>query len=102
MYFQEPRRYTAWIRFLLQGMLNGLTQADVRGMAIKLTGVKGEKLLAGKRNSGFRDDQSPDFFIRNVQDYVDLFNAVQEAKGKPPLKFFFRTQSLQMAFYMSL
>jgi len=90
--FKQPKRYTAWIRF---SNASGNAQqpdskADVRGMAIKLTGVEGEKLLAGEtKTQDFVMINHPVFFIRNLQDYVELFNAVQEAKGKPPLKFFF-------------
>src|SRR5690242_10736713 len=42
--FAKPARYTAYIRFS-NGKSEDDTQPDVHGMAIKLTGVPGRKIL---------------------------------------------------------
>src|SRR5688572_21825846 len=49
--FAEPKTYQAWIRFSNQN--DGLRpdrKIDIRGMAIKLMGVPGEKLLEEERH----------------------------------------------------
>ncbi|GAX43300.1 hypothetical protein NIES4075_43130 [Tolypothrix sp. NIES-4075] len=88
--FKEPgKKFTACIRF---SNSSGKPQADSigdgRGMAIKLLGVSGEKLLTDEKNTqDFVMINHPVFFIRNLQDYIDLFQT--QAEGKEPLKFFF-------------
>jgi catalase len=73
--FAEPgTQYRSWIRFS-----NGDTQAqpdgvdDARGMALKLTGVAGQKLLEGQQDADTQDFimiNSSVFFIRNVAEYA--------------------------------
>ena len=47
--FGQPRTYQAWIRFSNQdGSINPDIDRDIRGMAIKLMGVEGEKILEGE------------------------------------------------------
>lgn len=90
--FKEPCSFPAWIRFS-NGSGNAAqpdTQGDARGMTVKLMGVEGEKLLDDEKHTqDFLTINHPVFFIRNIPDYVDFFNALKEAPGKPPLKFFF-------------
>ncbi|MBW4669873.1 MAG: catalase family protein [Cyanomargarita calcarea GSE-NOS-MK-12-04C] len=90
--FKEPeKKFTACIRFSNgSGNSQSDLKGDARGMAIKLLGVEGEKLLPDEKNTqDFATINHPVFFIRNVQDYIDFFTAIESAKGKPPLKFFF-------------
>ena len=48
--FSEPRTYQAWIRFSNQfDTINPDSTRDIRGMAIKLMGVPGEKLLDAEK-----------------------------------------------------
>lgn len=72
--FAEPRDFTAWIRFSNgAGTPHDDAVGDGRGMAIKLTGVPGEKLLADEADAQTQDFvmiNYPVFFIRNVADYV--------------------------------
>lgn len=72
--FTRPADYPAWIRF---SNGNGAPQddhaGDGRGMAIKLIGLAGTKLLADEMNATTQDFvmiNYPVFFIRNVADYV--------------------------------
>ena len=64
--FSEPRTYRAWIRFSnasssVKPDLNG----DVRGIAIKLMGVPGEKILEQER-----DEQTQDFILISIKAFV--------------------------------
>jgi hypothetical protein len=73
--FSQPgRQYQSWIRFS-----NGNTvpqsdaEGDARGMALKLTGVEGPKLLEPEHTADTQDFvliNSPVFFIRNVAEYA--------------------------------
>lgn len=72
--FARARTYTAWIRFSNgAGSPHDDNAGDGRGMAIKLTGVPGKKLLADEIHAPTQDFvmiNYPVFFIRNVADYV--------------------------------
>jgi hypothetical protein len=93
--FKEPgKSFTACIRFSnASGDANQPdSKADARGMAIKLIGVEGEKLLNEEKHEKTQDFvmiNHPVFFIRNVSDYIEFFKAIRDSQGKPPLKFFF-------------
>jgi catalase len=89
--FQEPgKKFTACIRFSnSSGNIKPDYKADARGMAIKLIGVEGEKLLPDEQKThDFVLVNNPVFAIRNLDDYVKFFADVIEAKGNLPLKFF--------------
>lgn len=91
--FKQPgNRFTACIRFS-NGSGNANqpdSKGDGRGMAIKLLGVEGEKLLTDeKATQDFVMINHPVFLIRNLQDYVEFTTVVQQSKDKPPFKFFF-------------
>lgn len=88
--FKEPRTYPVWIRFS-NGSQKSERDADgdVRGMAIKLIGVEGEKILPEEKDEKTQDFlliNYPVFFIRNAQDYVEFFR--KRAAGKM-VRFFF-------------
>jgi hypothetical protein len=75
--FARPATYTAWIRFS-----NAVGSDDrsglARGMAIKLTGVPGRKLLPAEANARTQDlllVNYPVFNIRTASDYVQFFEA---------------------------
>jgi hypothetical protein len=68
------------------------SKGDGRGMAIKLLDVVGEQALPSQENTTTQDlilMNSPVFFVRNLKEYIALFNAVKQAKGGVPFKFFF-------------
>ncbi|MBV8312102.1 MAG: catalase family protein, partial [Planctomycetaceae bacterium] len=83
--FREPRTYTALVRFS-----NGLNaddrKGDLHGMAIKLLGVEGEKVLESEKEAPTQDfvlvDQ-PIFFIRDVADYVPFSEQVLRLSRGP-------------------
>lgn len=75
--FSEPKKtYKAWVRFSSGdfGVQNDWAP-DARGMAIKLLGVPGKKLLDWEQNATTQDFlmiNNPVFFVRNVEEYVTL------------------------------
>jgi hypothetical protein len=77
--FAATRSFTAWIRFSNgDGKPQDDRTRDGRGMAIKLTGVDGPKLLAEEAEAKTQDFvmiNSPAFFIRNASDYVSFADA---------------------------
>lgn len=75
--FAEPHAYTAWIRFS-----NAAGTEDraslARGMAIKLTGVPGRKILADEATETTQDFllvNYPIFNVKTASEYVDFFKA---------------------------
>lgn len=92
--FQPGKQYRAWIRFS-----NGNTspqadaKGDARGMAIKLTGVDGAKLLEPEASADTQDFvliNSPVFFIRNVQEYAKFTRLLADGSR---LGYFFNSYS---------
>lgn len=88
--FAEPRTFDAYIRFSNgEGRLKSDKKADARGMAIKLLGVLGEKLLDEERDATTQDFlmiTHHTFFVRTLPDYISL---VENATRGTPLRHFF-------------
>lgn len=82
--FREPRSHEAWVRFSNQsGRAAVDAKADVRGMAIKVLGVPGPKLLDGQEqcdNHDFVLISHDTFVTRNVQEFAGLIRAMQRGK----------------------
>jgi hypothetical protein len=87
--FSQPRRYSAWMRFSNAGGFApvGGTVADkvrdVRGLAIKLLDVPGEKLLAGEETATTQDFllfTAKEFLGARPVDFLDLMKAVTANK----------------------
>lgn len=78
--FSQPQTYQAWIRFSNQSPGRGPdSERDIRGMAIKLMGVPGEKLLERQKNALTQDFIliSTDAFVtRDVAQFDDLIKAM--------------------------
>lgn len=90
--FAEPGKgFPAWIRFSNGGAkVQPDGKADARGMAIKLMGVEGEKLLENEKQAKTQDFlliTHDAFFVKNGEDYADFFRRV--ARGSNPAWFFF-------------
>jgi catalase len=82
--FASPKTYSAWIRFSNGGSDRDKTTneflpdtvGDVRGMAVKLMGVEGKMASNDLSHQGEQDFifiNSPIFFIKDVQGYIDFF-----------------------------
>ncbi|MBX3586631.1 MAG: catalase family protein [Ramlibacter sp.] len=64
--FSRAATYRAWIRFSNQnGTIQPDSSKDIRGMAIKLMGVPGHKLLEGEE-----DEQTQDFIVISTNVFV--------------------------------
>ncbi len=75
--FKEPHTFRAWIRFSNQdGSINPDIDRDLRGMAIKLMGVPGEKLLEQELQ-----EQTQDFILISSNVFV-TDNYLREAMIK--------------------
>ena len=78
--FQEPKNYHAWIRFSnSDGAIKADKSRDVRGMAIKVMGVPGEKILDHEKSEETQDFiliSCPTFPAENVEKFDKLAAAV--------------------------
>jgi catalase len=88
--FTKPKTYPIWIRFSHGGSDRDQagnflpdTVGDIRGMAIKLMGVEGDRAIHDVSHQGEQDFvlmNSPTFFIRDVQGYLNFFPVVKAIK----------------------
>jgi catalase len=78
--FAQPGQYKSWIRFSSgDTLVQKDAKGDARGMAIKVMGVPGEKLLDAERNAQTQDFimiNSPTFFIQTLAEYADFTQAL--------------------------
>jgi hypothetical protein len=91
--FAKPATYAAYVRFSNGGMVDD-TKPDIHGMAIKLTGVPGRKVLEAEAAATTHDfilADNPVFFIRDTDEYLRFMENFAETApfGKLPLKFIF-------------
>ena len=79
--FREQRTYPAYIRFSNSSMtIQADSRRDVRGMAIKLLGVEGEKLLENEKHETTQDFlliSTPRFVNKNLIDFFELLEGVR-------------------------
>jgi hypothetical protein len=80
--FAENRRYPVWLRYS-NGRGDDDSQPTLHGLAMKLTG------LEQGTDQDFLMVDHPVFFIRNLEEYVALFEAQVAAGGGSPRTFFF-------------
>jgi hypothetical protein len=82
--FAEPRTYPAWVRFSNMSDPPGPDSApDSRGMAIKVMGVQGEKILEDERHATTQDFvlMSTSFFVtKDVAQFANLVAALEGGK----------------------
>lgn len=87
--FKEPRTYRAWIRFSNgNGDIQPDTKPDVRGMAIKVMDVDGEKFLEAEKHEKTQDFiliNSETFFLKDIQDALELARAIFAASKIPSI-----------------
>lgn len=78
--FREPRTFRAYVRFSNSvGHIGDDHDPQTRGMAIKLLGVEGEKLLEDERHERTQDFillTHPEFPVADVFEYVTFMKAV--------------------------
>ena len=82
--FAQPRSYRAWVRFSnSSGARQPDEVGDARGLAIKLLGVDGPKVLAqeaGAQTQDFVMFNYPAFFIKDAADYVAFLTMAAQHK----------------------
>lgn len=80
--FVPGERYQAWMRFSNGGSeINPDKNKDSRGMAIKLIGVEGEKILADEKDAKTQDFvmiNHPFFFVDSPQQYLGMLKGLHE------------------------
>lgn len=80
--------YDAWIRFSNGDQENNPdANADARGMAIKLMGVKGDKILPDEKDAETQDFimiNSPIFIVDNLSQYLALVKVAHAKAWKKP------------------
>lgn len=78
--FKEAKTFQAWIRFSNQdGTINPDKGRDIRGMAIKLMGVAGAKILETEKDEQTHDFiviSTPIFVTKNVEEFDGLIKAL--------------------------
>jgi hypothetical protein len=74
--FSEPRTYQAWIRFASASSQTD-REKDVRGMAIKVSGVPGGNLTAGETTQDFVLNSHPVLVAGNSTDFFALLEAIE-------------------------
>ena len=88
--FQEEKAYEAWIR-LSNGSQHDDRKPDAHGMALKLMGVAGRKLLPSEENASTQDFvliDNPNFFIRDAVEYARFSDVLLKASGRKPSSLF--------------
>lgn len=78
--FQQAKTFQAWVRFSNQdGTISPDTGRDIRGMAIKLMGVAGEKILDAEKEAQTQDFiviSTPIFITKDVEEFDNLIKAL--------------------------
>ncbi len=79
--FAKPGEYKSWIRYSSgKELKQSDTEKDARGMAIKVMGVEGEKLLEAEKDAKTQDFilmNAEAFFLTSLEEYV-TFTRYQE------------------------
>jgi hypothetical protein len=71
--FAAPQTYTTWIRFA-NATDQSDTEEDFRGMSLKLTQVKGSKLLGSDDTHDFILNSHPVLFVANPEEFRDFID----------------------------
>ena len=70
-----PRTYDAWIRFANASSQSD-REKDVRGMAVRISGVAGENLTPGESRQDFVLNSHPVMVAANTKDFLELLKAM--------------------------
>ena len=74
--FQQPRSYSAWIRFA-NATSTSDRDKDVRGMSIKVQGVMGDHLTPGIDAQDFILNSHPVMMVPGPREFLELLRAVE-------------------------
>ena len=76
--FAIPRTFEAWVRFANASSQSD-REKDVRGMAIRLSGVPGQNLTPGETRQDFVLNSHPVMVAANTKDFLELLKAMDAA-----------------------
>ena len=84
--FSENKKFPAWIRFSnnTSDPMSKDSDLDLRGIAVKVMNVPGEKILPQEINESTQDFlmfASPIFFIKDIKDYSEFIKALGDGKA---------------------
>ena len=100
--FTQPATYQAWIRYSSAfSSIASDRDIDVRGMAIKVMGVEGEKMLAGERLEKTQDFlliNHPVFFSPDVKAYLEFSR--EYVKKESTIEYLLRPARWRQAFIL--
>jgi hypothetical protein len=95
--FQQPRSYSAWIRFA-NATSTSDREKDVRGMSIKVRGVRGENLTRGSDMQDFVLNSHPVMMVRGPREFLDLLRAAEAAGWQRARYFLTHPRAARIAF----
>jgi hypothetical protein len=100
--FATPRTYEAWIRFsnAFTSVVSD-TEPDVKGMAVKVMGVDGEKLLEREKDAKTQDFlmiSTDIFFSPNTTSYVEFTR--EYIKNENPVRWLLRPPNWRQAYIL--
>jgi hypothetical protein len=95
--FQQPRNYTAWIRFANAASASD-REKDVRGMSIKVRGVRGENLTPGSDAQDFVLNSHPVMMVPGSREFLELLRAVEAGGVKRAIYFLSHPRAARIAF----
>jgi hypothetical protein len=94
--FAQPGAYPARIRFA-NATSPSDTERDVRGMSIKVSGVRGDNLTAGASDQDFVLNSYPVMMVGGTKEFLALLRAVDAGGARAALFFLTRPRAAAVA-----
>jgi len=95
--FQQPRSYCAWIRFANATSASD-REKDVRGMSIKVRGVRGDNLTRDNDVQDFVLNSHPVMMVPGPREFLDLLRAVEAGGWRRARYFLTHPRAARIAF----
>jgi hypothetical protein len=95
--FQQPRTYSAWIRFANAASASD-REKDVRGMSIKVRGVGGEHLTRDSDAQDFVLNSHPVMMVPGPREFLELLRAVEAGGWRRGRYFLTHPRAARIAF----
>ena len=95
--FQQPRSYSAWIRFA-NATSSSDREKDLRGMSIKVRGVSGENLTHGSDVQDFVLNSHPVMMVPGPREFLELLRAVEAGGWQRARYFLTHPNAMRIAF----
>jgi catalase len=95
--FAAPRKYDAWIRFANASSQSD-REKDVRGIAVRISGVTGENLTPGESRQDFVLNSHPVMVAANTKDFLELLQAMDEGGFREVAYFLSHPRSAMIGF----